>query len=62
MIDVKKFTGDPIAGFSSVKGNYWCTCRDCGVVYYGDKRSWLCRPCAVLSVDRKIEYDFGSGI
>tara|TARA_R100001163_G_C4991206_1_gene143736 strand:- start:297 stop:704 length:408 start_codon:yes stop_codon:yes gene_type:complete len=27
-------------------GFYSCKCRDCGVEYDGDKRSWQCKDCA----------------
>lgn len=62
MVEIQKFDGYPIAGFSNVKEDYYCICRDCGIAYYGDKRSWQCRPCAVISVKNMIENSLGGGI
>lgn len=43
-------------------GMYSCRCKECRAEYMGDKRSWLCYPCAKKVHDDAIANNAGAGI
>lgn len=50
----------PICGYAP--GGYMCRCKDCSIIYDGDKRSWRCLDCALIEQQRLIDDNMGAGI
>lgn len=43
-------------------GMYFIICRGCNETYLGDKRSFLCYPCAKRESDERVTNNVGAGI